>query len=60
MFLPRIIIVHEFKESKVPFWEDKSANKFDHESEAEAAEAATLNQLIYSLICNIEKPFPGT
>jgi hypothetical protein len=47
-------LIHEFKESKVPFWEDKTAGQFDPESEA--AEAATLNQLIYSLLCNIEKP----
>lgn len=42
----------------MPFWEDKTASQFDPESEA--AEAATLNQLIYSLLCNIEKPLSGT
>jgi len=41
----------------VPFWEDKTVDKFYPDAEVEAA---TLNQLIYSLICTIEKPFSGT
>lgn len=49
--------VHEFKESKVPFWEDKSVAEFI--ADDNEAEAATLNQLIYALFCNIEEPFQG-